>query len=318
MPRPLFNAGERLKRAQRRAHPVAAGVTLAGRRMKQPRIFALCRFGGRAEKEETTKRTLKPNPTGAERFPRKRGRAPGRRGRRGRPNPHKQNAPQRSAEERQIYDDAWFERASAAKPGGNGFVLPASLASAFIFSSVYSFYISFTKYKFGFYKASIFPASQLRQGCDRVSGQHEGDGRLFRDLLVTVMVCGLRCRCSLPSARRLFRTAFFLPIPLSLSSFVFNWMLQKLRPFNYFLADILFLVAEGLAGDKPWAMIVIVVSVWSLWALRRSVLNACRRPQDMSRPARGRSRGWRTSCASSCRTCARRLSSPAFGRSCTR
>ncbi len=194
---------------------------------------------------------------------------------------------------------------------GMVFVLPAFLlASAFMFYPlVYSFYISFTKYKFGFDKAPTF------LGIDNYVKAFSDRG--FLDSMkvtagysviyfVTVMVCGLLLALMLFYAKGktgFFRTAFFLPIviPLSLSSFVFNWMLQKNYGLvNYFLADILGLgsLTRVWLATNPWAMIsVIVVSVWSSVGFEAILfLNGLQAlPQDMLEAGIvDGSRGWRT------------------------
>lgn len=160
---------------------------------------------------------------------------------------------------------------------GIAFALPAFLLSTvfMLYPLIYSFYISFTEYNFAFDPKPKFVgiANYINAFKDRAfldSMQVTGTYSVF--FFVAVMGAGLALALMLFYAKGktgMFRTAFFLPIvvPLSLSSFVFNWMLAKNYGLvNYFLADILSMpsLAHEWVATSPWAMIsIIVVSIWS-------------------------------------------------------
>lgn len=157
------------------------------------------------------------------------------------------------------------------------FILPAFiLSSAFmIYPLVYSFVISFTEYNFAFSKQPKFIGIGNYVKAFNDSGFIDSmkvTGIYSVIFFLVLMLMGLGIALMLFYAKgntAFYRTAFFLPIviPLSLSSFVFNWMLQKnYGVVNYFLADILgmgTLTREWLTTN-PWAMIsIIIVSLWS-------------------------------------------------------
>lgn len=168
-------------------------------------------------------------------------------------------------------------RERSKKRWGVLFILPAfTLASAFmVYPLIYSFYISFTKYNFAFDKRPTFIgfSNYVQAFKDPNFLESMQVTGIFSVLFfVAVMALGLGLALMLFYAKGrtgFYRTAFFLPIviPLSLSSFVFNWMLQKNYGLvNYFLSTVLGLgqLTQEWLATNPWAMIsIIVVSIWS-------------------------------------------------------
>jgi len=138
-----------------------------------------------------------------------------------------------------------------------------------------SLYLSLTKYNFAFDTKPQFIGMEnyVKAFQDSAFIDSIGVTAVYSVLyFVLVMLGGLILALMLFYAKgktSVFRTAYFLPIviPLSLSSFIFNWILQKnYGLLNYFLADILgvgSLTREWLSTN-PWAMIsIVVVSVWA-------------------------------------------------------
>ncbi|NLJ63808.1 MAG: sugar ABC transporter permease [Christensenellaceae bacterium] len=157
------------------------------------------------------------------------------------------------------------------------FVLPAFLlATVFMIYPLFaSLYLSLTKYNFAFDTKPQFIGMEnyVKAFQDSAFIDSIGVTAVYSVLyFVLVMLGGLILALMLFYAKgktSVFRTAYFLPIviPLSLSSFIFNWILQKnYGLLNYFLADILgvgSLTREWLSTN-PWAMIsIVVVSVWA-------------------------------------------------------
>ena len=157
------------------------------------------------------------------------------------------------------------------------FVLPAFLlATVFMIYPLFaSLYLSLTKYNFAFDTKPQFIGMEnyVKAFKDSAFIDSIGVTAVYSVLyFVLVMLGGLILALMLFYAKgktSVFRTAYFLPIviPLSLSSFIFNWILQKnYGLLNYFLADILgagSLTREWLSTN-PWAMIsIVVVSVWA-------------------------------------------------------
>jgi ABC-type sugar transport system permease subunit len=157
------------------------------------------------------------------------------------------------------------------------FVLPAFLlATVFMIYPLFaSLYLSLTKYNFAFDTKPQFIGIEnyVKAFNDSAFIDSIGVTAVYSILyFVLVMLGGLILALMLFYAKgktSVFRTAYFLPIviPLSLSSFIFNWILQKnYGLLNYFLADILgagHLTREWLSTN-PWAMIsIVVVSVWA-------------------------------------------------------
>ncbi len=157
------------------------------------------------------------------------------------------------------------------------FITPAFLfAAAFmIYPLFYSLYISFTRYNFAWDAGPVWTGLDNYVKAFRTKAFIDSmltTARFSIVFFVAVMVFGLLLALLLFYARRrtgFFRTAFFLPIvvPLSLSSYVFKWILQQNYGLvNYFLASVL-----GLAGlqqqwitSMPWALYsCVIVSVWS-------------------------------------------------------
>lgn len=191
------------------------------------------------------------------------------------------------------------------------FVTPAFLlATVFmLYPLISSFYISFTEYNFAFDPSPRFIGLENYINAFRDAGflssmQVTGVYSVF--FFIAVMVAGLALALMLFYAKGrtgFFRTAFFLPIvvPLSLSSFVFNWMLQKNYGLvNYVLADILGLASltNEWLSTNPWAMVsIIVVSVWSSVGFEAILfLNSLQAiPHDILEAGIvDGSRGWRT------------------------
>ncbi|MGI6215765.1 MAG: carbohydrate ABC transporter permease [Christensenellales bacterium] len=156
------------------------------------------------------------------------------------------------------------------------FVLPAFLlATIFMVYPLFaSLYLSFTKYNFAFDLSSTYIGfkNYIDAFKDAAFLESIGVTAIYSALyFIFVMLGGLLLALMLFYLRGktgFFRTAFFLPIviPLSLSSFIFNWILQKnYGLLNYFLADILgagHLTREWLSTN-PWAMIsIVLVSLW--------------------------------------------------------
>lgn len=156
------------------------------------------------------------------------------------------------------------------------FVSPAFLLSTvfMVYPLVYSLYISFTRYNFAFDASPTFVGVEnyVKAFNDKAFLDSIQVTAIFSALyFVFVMLSGLALALMLFYAKGrtgFFRSAFFLPIvvPLSLTSFIFNWMLQKNYGLvNYFLADILSLghLTNEWLSTNPWAMIsIVVVSVW--------------------------------------------------------
>ncbi len=160
---------------------------------------------------------------------------------------------------------------------GMAFVMPAFLLSTLfmIYPLVYSLYISFTEYNFAFDPAPRYIGFQnyIKAFQDKAFLDSIQVTAIFSVVyFILVMVGGLAMALMLfyyKGRTGFFRSAFFLPIvvPLSLSSFIFNWMLQKNYGLvNYFLADILGMgqFTNEWLSTNPWAMIsIVVVSVWA-------------------------------------------------------
>ena len=160
---------------------------------------------------------------------------------------------------------------------GWAFIMPAFLLSTvfMFYPLVYSLYISFTEYNFAFDASPTFIgwSNYVRAFQDKAFIKSIQVTAVFSSLyFVIVMLGGLALALMLFYAKGrtgLFRTAFFLPIviPLSLSSFIFTWMLAKnYGILNYFLGDVLHLghLTNEWMSTYPWAMIsIVMISVWA-------------------------------------------------------